>query len=61
MKVKEPNSYDETRSAKTLGNFLLDMEQYLEHLVMPNDEAKVKVAAQFLTKDGKMWWRRKMD
>lgn len=30
VKVKEPESYDGTRSAKTLGNFLWDMEQYLE-------------------------------
>lgn len=30
VKVKEPKSFDGTRSAKTLGNFLWDMEQYLE-------------------------------
>ena len=30
VKVKEPESYDGTRSEKTLGNFLWDMEQYLE-------------------------------
>ena len=29
VKVKELESYDSTRSAKTLGNFLWDMEQYL--------------------------------
>lgn len=37
------------------------MEQYLEHLGTPDDEAKVKVATQFLTKNTKMWWRRKFD
>ena len=57
VKVKEPESYDGTRSAKTLGNFFWDMVQYLERLGLPNDETKVKVAAQFLTKDAKMWWR----
>lgn len=56
VKVKEPESYDGTRSAKTLGNFLWDMEQYLEHLGLPDEETKVKVAAQFLMKDAKMWW-----
>jgi len=61
VKVKEPESYDGTRSAKTLGNFLWDMEQYLERLGLSDDETKVKVAAQFLTKDAKMWWRRRMD
>ena len=61
MKVKEPDSFDGTRSAKNLGNFLWDMEQYLECLGMSNEEAKVKVAAKFLMKDAKMWWRRKMD
>jgi len=56
VKVKELESYDGTRSAKTLGNFLWDMEQYLECLGLSDDEMKVKVAAQFLTKDAKMWW-----
>jgi len=35
VKVKEPESYDGTRSAKVLGNFLWDMEQYLERLNLP--------------------------
>ena len=61
MKVKELECYNGTRSAKTLGNFLWDMEQYLERLGLSDDETKVKVAAQFLTKDVKMWWRRRMD
>lgn len=56
VKIKEPESYDGTRSAKTLGNFLWDMEQYLEHLGISDDKTKVKVATQFLTKDAKMWW-----
>ena len=56
VKIKEPESYDGTRSVKTLGNFLWDMEQYMEHLGLSDDETKVKVAAQFLTKDAKMWW-----
>ena len=61
VKVKEPESYDGTRSAKTLGNFLWDMEQYLERLGLSDEETKVKVVAQFLTKDAKMWWKRRMD
>ena len=61
MKVKERESYDGTRNAKTLGNFLWDMEQYLERLSLPDGETQVKVAAQFLTNDAKMWWRRRMD
>eukprot|EP00253_Pinus_taeda_P003556 PITA_03556 len=61
VKVKEPESYDGTRSAKVLGNFLWDMEQYLERLNLSKGEAQVKVAAQFLTNDAKMWWRRRVD
>eukprot|EP00253_Pinus_taeda_P035778 PITA_35778 len=61
VKVNEPESFDGTRSAKTLGNFLWDMEQYLERLGLSDDDAKVKVVAQFLTKDAKMWWQRRMD
>eukprot|EP00253_Pinus_taeda_P005661 PITA_05661 len=61
VKVKESESYDGTRSAKTLGNFLWDMEQYLERLGLSDDETKLKVVAQFLTKDAKMWWQRRMD
>lgn len=30
VKVKEPEPYDGTISAETLGNFLWDMKQYLE-------------------------------
>eukprot|EP00253_Pinus_taeda_P010563 PITA_10563 len=61
VKVKELESYDGTRSVKTLGNFLWDMEQYLERLGLPDGEAQVKVVAQFLTNDAKMWWRRRVD
>eukprot|EP00253_Pinus_taeda_P009117 PITA_09117 len=61
VKVKEPESYDGTRSVKVLGNFLWDMEQYLERLNLSKGEAQVKVAAQFLTNDAKMWWRRRAD
>jgi len=61
VEVKEPEYYDGTRSAKTLGNFLWDMEKYLERLGLSDDETKVKVVAQFLTKDAKMWRQRRMD
>lgn len=54
VNVKEPNSYDLTRSVKNIGNFVWDMEQYLEHLGMPDDEAIVKIDHQFLMKDTKM-------
>lgn len=54
MKVKEPESYDGTRKAATLGNFLWDMEQYLERLNLIDGETQVKVATQFLTMDAKM-------
>jgi len=37
------------------------MKQYLECLGISNEEAKVKVASQFITKDAKMWWRRKVE
>jgi len=33
----------------------------LECLGLPDEETKVKVAAQFLMKDAKMWWQRRMD
>jgi len=61
VKVEEPEPYDGTRNAKTLGNFLWDMEQYLECLGLPEEETKVKMATQFLMKDAKMWWQRRMD
>ena len=37
------------------------MEQYLEGLNLSDCETQVKMAAQFLTKDAKMWWRRRVD
>ena len=61
VKVKEPESYDGTRKAAILGNFLWDIEQYLERLNLVDGETQVKVATQFLTKDAKMWWRRRVD
>ena len=61
VQVKEPESYDGTRNEKALGNFLWDMEQYLEGLNLSDCETQVKMAAQFLTKDAKMWWRRRVD
>ena len=57
VKFKETDSYDGMRSAKALENFLWDMEQYIENLWIPHEEAKVKVVVQILTKDFKMWWR----
>lgn len=61
IKIKEPNSYDGMRSAKTLGNFLWDMEQCLERLGLTSEETKVKLAAQFLMEDTKLWWRQRVD
>ena len=61
VQVKEPESYDGTRNEKALGNFLWDMEQYLEGLNLSDCETQVKMVAQFLTKDAKMWWRRRVD
>jgi len=61
VKFKEPKYYDGIRNEKTPGNFLWDMEQYLEWLGLSDDETQVKVAAHFLMKDAKMWWRGRMD
>ena len=43
-KIKEPESYDGTRKEKTLGNFLWDMEKYLEQLNLVDGETQVNVA-----------------
>ena len=61
IKAKEPDSYDGARNSKTLGNFLWDMEQYLDRLNINDEDVKVKIVAQFLTGDAKMWWRRRLD
>jgi len=61
IKAKEPDSYDGARNAKTLGNFLWDMEQYLDRLNIHDEDVKIKIVAQFLTGDAKMWWRRRLD
>jgi len=55
VKVKDSDSYEGTSSVKTLGNFLWDMDQYIECLGLSNNETKVKVATQFLTKNAQMW------
>ena len=43
IKVKEPDSYDGTRNEKTLGKFLWDMEQYLNRLAIPHEDAKMNI------------------
>jgi hypothetical protein len=55
IKINELDPYDATHSVKLLGKFYWDIEQYLEQLNRCLDEAKVNVAAMFLTRNTKLW------
>ena len=56
IKVPEPKSFQGSRSAKELENFLWDMEQYFKAVHIP-DEERVPMTSMYLMGDAKLWWR----
>lgn len=61
VKVPEPQSYNGIRDAKTVENFLFDMEQYLDNSGIEDDTKRVALAMMYLVWDAKLWWRIKYD
>ena len=56
IKVPEPKSFNGTRSAKDLENFLWDMEQYFKAARIQEGD-KVSITGMYLVGDAKLWWR----
>lgn len=56
VRVPEPKPYEGARNAKSLENFLWDIETYFEAAQVHENE-KVTIASMYLTGDAKLWWR----
>lgn len=56
VKVPEPKSFNDTRNANELENFIWDIEQYFVATHSFNGE-KMVVMRMYLTRYAKLWWR----
>ncbi|CAA0819377.1 Unknown protein, partial [Striga hermonthica] len=56
VRIPDPKTFDGTRDAKDVENFLWDMEAYF-HVARVLDDEKVSIASMFLSGDAKLWWR----
>ena len=59
VKVPEPKSFNGSRNAKELENFLWDVEQYFKAAKVPEREW-VTLTSMYLSGDAKLWWRTRM-
>ncbi|KAA0060454.1 uncharacterized protein E6C27_scaffold22G002810 [Cucumis melo var. makuwa] len=57
VKISEPKSFCGERDAKTLENYIFDLEQCFRATNTVTEEAKVTLATMHLSKDAKLWWR----
>lgn len=55
VKILEPSPFDSSRSAKTLGNFLWDVDQYFKTAKVSEFE-QVPLVNIYLTRDANLWW-----
>ncbi|KAK3031129.1 hypothetical protein RJ639_035127 [Escallonia herrerae] len=56
---QSPRVYRGARDAKELENFLFDIEQYFRAIRVDSEATKVSMAALYLVRDAKLWWRKK--
>ncbi|TYK21292.1 uncharacterized protein E5676_scaffold1775G00070 [Cucumis melo var. makuwa] len=57
VKVPEPKPFCGVRDAKTLENYIFNLEQYFKATNTVTEEAKVTLATMHLSEDAKLWWR----
>jgi len=57
VKIKEVETHFGQRDSKQCGNFLWDMEKFLEEMVGVSDEAKVNETEMYLIVNFKIWWK----
>ena len=53
--VPNSSSFDSVWNAKTLENFIWDMEQYFKAAKVPDGE-QVSLVGMYLTANAKLWW-----
>ncbi|KAJ4717218.1 Retrotransposon protein, putative, Ty3-gypsy subclass [Melia azedarach] len=57
--VPKPKTYNGSRSAKDVDNFLWGIEQYVEVMGITDEKTKVCTATHYLTDVAMLWWRRR--
>ncbi|GJW42050.1 hypothetical protein Tco_0070849 [Tanacetum coccineum] len=57
--VLKPSSLVGKREARTVDDFLWEMEQYLEGVNVVDDASKIKMATRYLKDTAALWWRRR--
>ncbi|TYK02439.1 uncharacterized protein E5676_scaffold1738G00430 [Cucumis melo var. makuwa] len=57
IKIPEPKPFCVAKDAKTIKNFIFDLEQYFKATSIETEEAKVTLATMHLFEDAKFWWR----
>ncbi|GFS46617.1 HXXXD-type acyl-transferase family protein [Actinidia rufa] len=56
--IPRPKSYNGSRNARELDNFLWDLDQYFEATDIHEENKKIKTAPLFLLDAATLWWRR---
>ncbi|GFS46872.1 hypothetical protein Acr_00g0104510 [Actinidia rufa] len=57
--IPRPKSYNGSRNARELDNFLWDLDQYFEATGIHEENKKIKTAPLFLSDAATLWWRRR--
>ena len=57
--VPKPNTYDGTRNATIVDNFLFELDQYFDAMGVRDEASKVGTAPTYLRGAAQLWWRRK--
>ncbi|CAL1372981.1 unnamed protein product [Linum trigynum] len=58
MEIPRPKSFQGSRNARELENFLWSLEQYFEASGIRDENTKVKTAPLYLSDVAMLWWRR---
>ena len=59
--VPKPNTYNDTRNATIVDNFLFGIDQYFDAIGVRDEASKVGTAPTYLRGAVQLWWRRKHD
>lgn len=59
LKVPRPATYNGTRNATMVENFIFGLEQYFEAMGLTDDHSKIRNAPTFLRDAAQLWWQRK--
>ncbi|KAA0062590.1 polyprotein [Cucumis melo var. makuwa] len=57
VKITKPKPFCGARNAKTLENYIFDLEQYFRAMNTVTEKAKLTLATMHLSEDAKLWWR----